>query len=142
MPAALRDYEPARVVSLDLLRTSRRCTAPGPVARAAGRTEPHVAHAWTVLLRQSRLWGRGRTPAPCCTGRVEQQVRDALAAVEHQDWALLKQVLHPYLHWSEHGVTTRGRVKVLAHLAARPVLDPPASYELRDGQIYRWVGAD
>jgi DNA-binding transcriptional LysR family regulator len=26
------------------------------VTRAASRTEPHIAHAWNTLLRQSRLW--------------------------------------------------------------------------------------
>ena len=26
------------------------------VARAACRTEPHIAHAWNALLLQSRLW--------------------------------------------------------------------------------------
>jgi hypothetical protein len=31
-----------------------------------------------------------------------------------------------------------GRVKVLARLVAAPAPEPPASYELRDGQIHRW----
>jgi len=51
-----------------------------------------------------------------------------------------KFLLHPYLHWTERdGVTIRGRTKVLARLATRPLLTLPTRYELRDGQIYRWV---
>jgi hypothetical protein len=33
----------------------------------------------------------------------------------------------------------RGRSNVLQWLAARPPTAPPASYELRDGQVYRWA---
>jgi hypothetical protein len=66
----------------------------------------------------------------------EQVVLDALA---RRDWELLRCVLHPYLHWTEDGVTIRGRTKVLAHLADAPPSGPPVSYELRDGQIYRWT---
>jgi hypothetical protein len=36
-------------------------------------------------------------------------------------------------------VKTRGRSKVLAHLAVNPLADLPTSWELRDGQIYRWT---
>ena len=65
-------------------------------------------------------------------------VRQVLAAVARQDQVALKALLHPYLHWSEPRLEIRGRVKVLARLAAAPAPGPPASYELRDGQIYRW----
>jgi hypothetical protein len=70
---------------------------------------------------------------------VDQVVRDAVAAVESRDWDGLEFLLHPYLHWTEDGVTTRGRVKVLAHLASVPPVGAPDEYELRDGQIYRWT---
>jgi hypothetical protein len=70
---------------------------------------------------------------------MDQPVQAALGAIERRDWELLRRVLHPYVHWTENGATRRGRTKVLAHLVARPVADPPSSYELRDGQIYRWT---
>ena len=60
-------------------------------------------------------------------------------AIERQDWDALRWMLHPYIHWSDHGEKMRGRSKVMAHLTAHPVAIAPASYELRDGQIYRWT---
>ena len=65
-------------------------------------------------------------------------VAEVQQAVAVADRAALIRLLHPYLHWTEGGVTLRGRTKVLAHLGAGPL---PAcdSYELRDGQIYRWI---
>lgn len=66
-------------------------------------------------------------------------VQICLDAVAREEWATVRAVLHPYLHWTEGGVTIRGRTKVLAHLTESPVSGPPASYELRDGQIYRWT---
>ena len=69
---------------------------------------------------------------------MDRIVREVLAAVERHDQVALKVLLHPYLHWNEPRISIRGRVKVLARLAASPTPDPPASYELRDGQIYRW----
>jgi hypothetical protein len=70
---------------------------------------------------------------------VDHLVQSALDAIQRRDWELLKRVLHPYVQWTQHGVKMRGRTKVLAHLAAHPVASPPTSYELRDGQIYRWT---
>jgi hypothetical protein len=70
---------------------------------------------------------------------VDQIVQDVLEAVERQEWARLKPLLHPYLHWREPGVAIRGRTKVLAHLAEAPPSAQPSTYELRDGQIYRWT---
>jgi hypothetical protein len=61
----------------------------------------------------------------------------ALDAIAARDWARLRPLLHPYLHWTEPANTIRGRTKVLAHLAANPDVAPPTSFELRDGQIYR-----
>jgi len=71
---------------------------------------------------------------------MDSIVSAVLAAVERGDQAALKVLLHPYLHWNEPRIALRGRVKVLARLAAAPAPAPPASYELRDGQIYRWNG--
>jgi hypothetical protein len=70
---------------------------------------------------------------------LDRIVQDVLEAVERQDWAGLKPLLHPYLHWLEPGVAIRGRTKVLARLAEPPPPAPPSSYELRDGQVYRWT---
>jgi hypothetical protein len=70
---------------------------------------------------------------------MDDLVRQVVAAIEGRDWETLRRVLHPYLHWTEDGVTVRGRQKVLARLADRPVVRVPASYELRDGQVYRWT---
>ena len=64
---------------------------------------------------------------------------DAVAAIEARDWDALKFLLHPYLRWTSGGVTIRGRTKVLAHLAATAAVGVPEEYELRDGQIYRFL---
>ena len=66
-------------------------------------------------------------------------VDEVVATLQHRDCERLKVLLHPYLHWTEDGVTTRGRTKVLARLADAPSSGRPVSYELRDGQIYRWT---
>ena len=71
---------------------------------------------------------------------MDRIVSDVLSAVDRQDWPRLKPLLHPYLHWTEPRIALRGRVKVFARLAAAPAPTPPSSYELRDGQIYRWNG--
>lgn len=67
----------------------------------------------------------------------------AMELIAQRDWAAIREVLHPYLHWTRaDGSTLRGRSKLIASLeAGRPVPAPPASVELRDGQIYRWVEA-
>jgi hypothetical protein len=78
--------------------------------------------------------------AACSTTGMDPRVQEALAAIGRQDWDAVKRVLHPYLHWTDADGTLRGRTKVLAHLAGRPAPAPPADYELRDGQIYRWAG--
>lgn len=71
---------------------------------------------------------------------VDQIVADVLDALRREDRPQLTALLHPYLHWSAGGVRIRGRAKLLTHLLGGPVPSPPVSYELRDGQIYRWVG--
>ena len=62
-----------------------------------------------------------------------------IGAVAGDEWAVLRRVLHPYLHFTdEHGRTTRGRAKVIALLRMVETLDAPTEVELRDGQVYRW----
>jgi hypothetical protein len=70
---------------------------------------------------------------------MKSAVDDVLEAMAQQDWARLKLLLHPYLHWTDAGRTICGRTKVLALLAEHPGTGPPGSVELRDGQIYRWT---
>jgi hypothetical protein len=71
---------------------------------------------------------------------VNQIARRAHAAIVAKDWATVRVLLHPYLHWTgSDGRTVRGRSKVMAALArAGEAPAPPASVELREGQIYRW----
>lgn len=83
----------------------------------------------------------GAHPVTVRMADMEQIVRDVLDAVGRQDWAVVKASLHPYLHWSEPDVALRGRVKVMARLAAGPVPAAPDRCELRDGQIYRWTSS-
>lgn len=54
------------------------------------------------------------------------------------DWAAVRQLLHPYLHWTARdGSVVRGRLKVLAMLKQVDHMPAPAVVELRDGQVYR-----
>jgi hypothetical protein len=69
-------------------------------------------------------------------------VHEVRASIERRDWVELEILLHPYLRWTDRdGRTAHGRRKVLAKLAAEPSSGPPTSYQLRDGQIYRWSEA-
>ena len=63
------------------------------------------------------------------------------AALAAKDGPGLRLLLHPYLHWTDPtGRHLRGRTKVLEYLAdAGHLAGPPASVEVRDGQIYRWT---
>lgn len=63
----------------------------------------------------------------------------AWAAMDAGEWAELRPLLHPQVHWTDGGVDLRGRNKVLGHLRDLPRPKPPAEVEVRDGQIYRWV---
>ena len=68
---------------------------------------------------------------------VVEQVRRAVA---DEQWARVRLLLHPYLHWElPDGTYLRGRLRVLALLHETGPPDPPAKVELRDGQVYRWV---
>ena len=70
---------------------------------------------------------------------MDEVVGRVLAALTAGDWAAVRLLLHPYLHWTAtDGTVLRGRTKVLAMLQASPVPPAPRSVELRDGQVYRW----
>ena len=67
-------------------------------------------------------------------------IRAVLEDIGRGDWQQLAPRLHPYLHWrTEDGRALRGRRNVLAEVATRPPGSEPSSFELRDGQIYRWT---
>jgi len=83
--------------------------------------------------------GGGHERPACFTGIVDPRVHVVMDGVERGDWGMVRQVLHPYLHWTEGETKTRGRTKVLALLADRGSVDPPVFLEVRDGQIYRWT---
>ena len=72
---------------------------------------------------------------------VERRAVDHFrAAMAAGDAEAARLALHPYLRWTDlTGSVVRGRVNVLAALSVGGVPAPPASIELRDGQIYRWV---
>lgn len=71
---------------------------------------------------------------------MDEVVARVQEAVEAGDWAAVRPLLHPYLHWTQaDGSVLRGRTKILAVLQASPGAPrPPRSVELRDGQVYRW----
>ena len=55
------------------------------------------------------------------------------------EWGELRDLLHPYLHWTDGELALRGRTRVLDHLRAHPTPRPPRAVEVRDGQVYRWT---
>ncbi len=72
---------------------------------------------------------------------MQDVARLAHTAMIAHDWAALRPMLHPYLHWTgSDGTVVRGRNKVIALLHSGPAPPAPTSVELRDGQIYRWHG--
>jgi hypothetical protein len=70
---------------------------------------------------------------------MEGLIERALEAIGQRDWASLRLVLHPYVRWQDGDTSIRGRTKVMGHLRVHPQVQPPGSWEVRDGQIYRWV---
>ena len=65
-------------------------------------------------------------------------VLELVVAIEARGWPRVEQLLHPYVHWRDSAGLVRGRRSVLSHLTGSESNSPPASWELRDGQIYRW----
>ena len=61
-------------------------------------------------------------------------------AIEQGQWAEVRDLLDPSVRFSAGGVEIRGRTALLAHLRDHPTPRPPASVEVRDGQVCRWTG--
>jgi hypothetical protein len=70
-----------------------------------------------------------------------ETVLELSAAIEARDWARVEELLHPYVQWRDSSGAVRGRRSVLAHLSGSDSIAPAASWELRDGQVYRWNAA-
>ena len=61
--------------------------------------------------------------------------------VDQQEWGELRPLLHPYVRYDDRqGTAVRGRSQLLAHLRDVPTPRPPVEVEVRDGQLYRWIG--
>lgn len=64
-------------------------------------------------------------------------VCDVLDSVERRNWARLRRLLHPEVHWTtaieEH---LHGPDAVIELLEGDP---PPAYHEQRDGRMIRWI---
>jgi hypothetical protein len=79
------------------------------------------------------------------TPRMLHELPD-LPAPAARAWSLLdagelgeaRPLLHPYLRWTDGGLTLRGRAAVLRHLADHPRPRPPTRVQIRDGRVYRW----
>ena len=62
----------------------------------------------------------------------------AVELIAQRDWVAIREVLHPYVRWTRaDGSLVRGRLNLIASVEAGRAPLPPASIELRDGQIYR-----
>jgi hypothetical protein len=88
-----------------------------------------VTDAWRLCV-PAMLHELPELPAPTAA---------AWAAMDAGDWAALRPLLHPHLHWTDGAVVLRGRATVLHHLRERPTPRPPRAVEVRDGQVYRWL---
>ena len=65
---------------------------------------------------------------------------DLATAIEARDWRRAEWLLHPQVQWRDSAGVVRGRRSVLMHLRGSDSVPRPASWELRDGQVYRWNG--
>ncbi|GAA4370229.1 hypothetical protein [Nocardioides caricicola] len=81
-----------------------------------------------------------------CTPKMLHELPDleppaaaAWDAMDSGEWSDLTTYLHPYLHFTDGDLALRGRRNVVAHLRDHPTPKPPASVEVRDGQVYRWI---
>ena len=63
-----------------------------------------------------------------------------LDAIEARDWAELRLLLDPAVHWTtaceEH---LHGSAAVIDLLESDPPPAPPAFHEVRDGLMLRWI---
>ena len=62
----------------------------------------------------------------------------AWSAMDVGDLDALRELLHPSVHFADHGVELHGRPALLAHLRSHPAPRPPDRTEIRAGQVYRW----
>jgi hypothetical protein len=67
-----------------------------------------------------------------------EAVLELETAAEARDWEHVERLLHPQVHWSDSTGLVLGRRSVLVHLRGSDSIPWPASWELRDGQVYRW----
>jgi hypothetical protein len=69
---------------------------------------------------------------------VDDVVRHAIEAMRGRDWETLRPLVHPYVHWTDAGGTTRrGRTRLMASLVDTTGSDVLEVDEIRDGQLYR-----
>jgi hypothetical protein len=67
-------------------------------------------------------------------------VWDVLVTIERRDWARLRHLLDPGVHWTTAvEEQLHGPSAVIAHLSGDPPPGPPAYHESRDGRIVRWI---
>ena len=88
-----------------------------------------VTDAWRMCT-PARLHELPELPTPTAA---------AWDAMDRRDWAALRPLLHPYLHFTDGDRTVRGRSRLLQHLADTPTPRPPRAVEVRNGQLYRWT---
>jgi hypothetical protein len=60
--------------------------------------------------------------------------------MEQQEWGEVRPLLHPYVRYDDGTASVRGRSRLIAHLREVPTPRPPVEVEVREGQLYRWVG--
>jgi hypothetical protein len=90
-----------------------------------------VTDAWRMCVPKM-LHELPELPAPAA------QVWDL---VEKQEWGEVRPLLHPDVRFDAGDTEVRGRSRLLAHLREVPTPRPPVEVEVRDGQLYRWIGA-
>lgn len=67
-------------------------------------------------------------------------VCDVLATIEQRNWARLRRILHPEIHWTTAvEEELHGPNEVIATLSGDPPPAPPSYHEVRDGLMYRWI---
>jgi uncharacterized membrane protein len=67
-------------------------------------------------------------------------VSDVLDTIERRNWARLRRLLHPEIHWTTAAEEDlRGVEQVVAQLSEDPPPAPPSYHELRDGLVCRWI---
>jgi hypothetical protein len=65
-------------------------------------------------------------------------VLELAAAIEARDWDRVERSSIRTSSGETRAGVVRGRTNVLRHLTGSESIAAPASWELRDGQVYRW----